>query len=70
MALEDGPRRLQQRIRQLLPHADEWSPRLTLSNKMNRLDKGGLDEIRAWASSVPMPSLVVVDTFTRAACKG
>ncbi len=65
MALEDSPRRLQRRIKQLLPHADEWSPRLTLCHTMKRLDNGGLDEIRAWASSVPLPRLVVIDTFTR-----
>jgi hypothetical protein len=65
MALEDSPRRLQRRIKQLLSHSKEWSRRLTFSNKMNRLDKGGLDEIREWARSVPTPSLVVVDTFAR-----
>jgi AAA domain len=65
MALEDSQRRMKRRIKQLLPHADEWSPRLTLCHKMKRLDRGGLDEVRAWASSVPLPRLVVVDTFTR-----
>ena len=65
MALEDSPRRMQRRIRQLLPNTPEWSPRLTLCHKMNRLDKGGLDEIRNWAKSVPLPRLVVVDTFAK-----
>jgi AAA domain len=65
MALEDSPRRLQRRIKQLLPHTEEWSPRLTLCNSMNRLDKGGLDEIRNWANSCPLPCLVVIDTFAR-----
>ena len=65
MALEDSKRRMQRRIKQLLPHTDEWSPRLTLCHSMKRLDKGGLDEIREWAGSVPLPRLVVIDTFTR-----
>jgi AAA domain len=65
MALEDSPRRLQRRIDQLLPSADQWSPRLTLCHHMERLDQGGLEEIRAWAASVPLPSLVVVDTFAK-----
>ena len=65
MALEDSQRRMQRRIRQLLPHADEWSPRLTLCHSMKRLDEGGLDELRTWASSVPLPRLAVIDTFTK-----
>jgi hypothetical protein len=65
MALEDSPRRLQRRINQLLPNTDKWSSRLTLSHRMSRLDAGGLDEIRAWAKSVPTPRLVVIDTFAR-----
>jgi hypothetical protein len=65
MALEDSRRRMKRRIKQLLPHSDAWSPRLTFCHKMSRLDKGGLDEVRAWARSVPLPQLVVIDTFTR-----
>ena len=65
MALEDSQRRMQRRIKQLLPHADEWSPRLTFCHSMKRLDKGGLDELRTWASSVPLPRLAVIDTFTK-----
>jgi hypothetical protein len=65
MALEDSPRRLQGRIKQLLPNAEQWSPRLTLSHHMNRIDAGGLDEIRAWVKSVSTPRLVVIDTFAR-----
>jgi hypothetical protein len=65
MALEDSQRRMQRRIGQLLPNTDEWSPRLTICHKMKRLDAGGLDEVRAWTHSVPLPRLVVIDTFTR-----
>jgi hypothetical protein len=65
MALEDSPRRVQRRIRQLLPKTTEWSSRLTFCHTMKRLDKGGLDEIRAWANNVPLRHLVVIDTFTR-----
>jgi RecA-family ATPase len=56
---------MQRRIRQLLPNTAEWSPRVTLCHTMNRLDKGGLDDVRAWAKSVQLPKLVVIDTFTR-----
>src|SRR5262245_500707 len=65
MALEDSPRRMQRRIKQLLPNADEWSPRLTLCHSMKRLDRGGLDEIREWAGGVSLPRLAVIDTFTK-----
>ena len=65
MALEDSPRRLQRRIEQPLPGREEWSPRLTLCHHMERLDQGGLEEIRAWAASVPTPSVAVIDTFAK-----
>jgi AAA domain len=32
---------------------------------MSRLDRGGLDEIEAWAKSVALARLAVIDTFTR-----
>jgi AAA domain len=63
MALEDSPRRLQRRINQLLPDREEWSP--PICHHMDRLDRGGLEQIRAWANSVPLPSLVVIDTFAK-----
>jgi AAA domain len=65
MALEDSPRRLHRRINQLLPDREEWSPRLTICHHMDRLDQGGLEQVRAWANSVPLPSLVVIDTFAK-----
>jgi hypothetical protein len=60
MALEDSDRRLQRRINQLMDGAEEWSPRLTLCNQMERLDSGGLEQIRVWAVSMTRPTLVVI----------
>ena len=65
MALEDGKRRMQRRIRQLLPSTPEWTPRLTIRHKMKKLDQGGLDKIREWAGNVALPRLVVIDTFVK-----
>lgn len=64
-ALEDNPRRLQRRIRQVIPDGHEWPARLTLRTKMKHLDTGLLDEIRAWTGSMPNPRLIVVDTLAQ-----
>jgi hypothetical protein len=63
-ALEDNPRRLQRRMRQLLPHPD-WPDRLELRTTLPRLstDGGGLDELRGWAESSKEPKLIVLDTL-------
>lgn len=65
LALEDGERRLQDRIKQILngtefPHgfffyATEWP----------NLEKGGLDLIEDWLKAHPQARLVVIDTLAK-----
>jgi hypothetical protein len=68
LALEDGKRRLQNRLGKLLPtFSGEWPKRLKLvpMGGWKRADQGGLDDIADWCRSVPNPVLVVVDTLER-----
>jgi hypothetical protein len=61
LALEDSLPRLQRRQRSLL--GDGPKPeRVEYNTNWPRLDQGGLEEIDAWAASVPKPRLVIVDT--------
>jgi RecA-family ATPase len=62
-ALEDNQRRLKKRIQQLMPPGSEWPDQLSLCTAIRRLDAGGIDDVRAWANSVPSPRLVIIDTF-------
>jgi hypothetical protein len=63
-ALEDTQRRLQSRTTRLLGIFDgKWPERLTLATRWRRLDDGGVDDVAAWADSVPNPRLVVLDTL-------
>jgi hypothetical protein len=64
-ALEDNQRRLQRRMRQVIPDRQSWPDRLTLRTTMKRLDEGLLDEIRAWARLSANPRLVVIDTLAK-----
>lgn len=64
LALEDNPRRLQGRIRQML--GDRPKPaRLSLATNCPPLDKGGLQAIEGWCQDVPNPRLIVVDVFAK-----
>lgn len=63
-ALEDTQRRLQSRTTRLLgTYRMPWPARLTLATRWRRLDAGGVDDVAAWANSVPEPRLVVLDTL-------
>jgi len=64
-ALEDNPRRLQRRIKQVIPDGDAWPGRLTLTTTMRRVDAGLCDDIRAWANASENPRLLVLDTLAR-----
>jgi hypothetical protein len=59
-ALEDNRRRLQRRIRTL---GISWPERLTLATQWRRLDQGGVEDIKAWCSTVEKPRLVLLDTL-------
>lgn len=64
MALEDGQRRLQRRLNELL--GDIPPPkRLTFATKWPSMDEGGLEALRLWLTNHPSTRLVVIDTFVR-----
>ena len=67
LALEDGPRRLQSRIRQLIRDDRDRKSlnRLTLWTSAPRLDQGPLKELSSWAESVMDPRLIVIDVFAK-----
>jgi hypothetical protein len=62
-ALEDNLRRLQSRMTKLLGIAQDWPARLDFKCEMPRLANGGIELIRDWIKSKPLPRLVVVDTL-------
>jgi len=62
--LEDSERRLQERLKGIacdLPLPEN----LFISNKLERLDAGGLEEIEAFLEENPETRLVVIDTLAR-----
>jgi AAA domain len=61
-ALEDGPRRLQSRMRKLRG-TQPRSPRLHFTTEMPRLAQGGLDYIKKWIEGAKEPRLVIIDTL-------
>jgi len=64
-ALEDSDRRLQRRIRQLLPGATTWPDRLQLTCEMRGFDDGGVGDLVDWCDGVANPRLIVIDTLAR-----
>jgi RecA-family ATPase len=63
-ALEDNPRRLQQRIDKIAgTFATTWPERLTLTTSWRRLDQGGVEDIREWIEGATAPRLIVLDTL-------
>ena len=68
-ALEDTGRRLRDRIETLHGQLNRqcWTDELTLWSygEMERLDAGGLDQIREWISEHPRARLVIVDTLAK-----
>jgi hypothetical protein len=64
LALEDGERRVQARLRQMLGDVEKPN-RCELHETYARLDQGGIEEIEAWAKDKPNPRLVVIDTLVR-----
>jgi len=62
-ALEDPKRRLWKRTRKIRGLDVAWPAALTLATQWRRLDAGGVDDIKEWASSVPNPRVVILDTL-------
>ena len=68
-ALEDTERRLRDRLEKVhgADSHQPWPHNLTFwtSGEMARLDRGGLDQLRAWIGENPKAKLIIIDTFAR-----
>jgi len=67
--LEDNQRRLQDRIRQLMPREAAWPARLSLHTTWPRLDEGGLMELEHWITTAARPRLIVIDVLAAVRAK-
>jgi hypothetical protein len=71
LALEDNPRRLQDRLKKVLGGERQLQAataalgNLTLDTQWPRLDKNGLTFLRFWLDAHPGARLVVIDTWAR-----
>lgn len=62
LALEDGPRRLQDRLTKVLGN-ESVPERLFYATEWPRLNDGGIEELEAWVKSHPDARLIVIDTL-------
>jgi hypothetical protein len=63
-ALEDNPRRLQDRLRHIARDDDDWSSSLHLANAWPK-GKDTISAFHAWRKSVENPKLIIVDTLKK-----
>lgn len=68
-ALEDTPRRLQDRLTKVFGAGARqvWPENLTFctNGQMDKLDASGLDQMRGWIAANPSAKLIIIDTFAR-----
>ena len=64
LALEDTERRLQKRIKQMMPYS-EAPAALHLFTKWPRMDGGGLELLEAKISEIPNIRLIIIDTLQK-----
>lgn len=69
LALEDGERRLQTRLQQILGNSSTPT-KLEVATQWNQLNEGGLDALENWLMSRPDARLIVIDTLKRVRPKG
>jgi RecA-family ATPase len=62
LALEDNPRRLQERTRRVFGDRP-WPARCHFACDWPRLDKGGIDDLASWCTQAENPKLVIADTL-------
>lgn len=65
LALEDGERRLKDRITKVLPAFATFPQRFHYATKWPRANEGGLDRIREWIKTAQNPRLIVIDVLAR-----
>jgi len=65
LALEDSRARIQARMRTILGDGVPWPSGLHFALEWRKIDRGGLDDLRAWLDAHPLASEVVIDTFPR-----
>lgn len=65
LALEDSPRRLQERLNRIGPGVDWETLPLELWTETEAIDAGGLDALQHWLEHADQPRLIVIDVWAR-----
>ncbi len=66
LSLEDRLRRVQGRVRKLMPGLDcGITGRLSISVEWPRQDKGGMDHLQEWMESAERPTLIIIDVWAK-----
>ena len=65
LALEDLPRRLQERMMKVAPDADWDELPMDIWTESRSMDEGGLDDIRKWLEAAVNPKAIMIDVWGR-----
>lgn len=65
LALEDTPRRIQDRLSSMLQYDPQWPTELHLRYHWDPLDQGGFAQLRRWLKDHPETRLIAIDTFAK-----